>query len=118
MPLSSLPLSSLVLVALFGAGAPADDALRIEQLIHGAPLAVPAKPGVARNANKSDPNPDAALLGKNVRVRTVDGGLYAGTLQSADSANIVLRIELPSRSLNYALPRQGVSAMESVENAP
>jgi len=111
-----MPLSALFLVALFGAGAPADDAVRIEQLIHAPPAAVPAKPGAARNANK--PDPDAALLGKNVRVRTVDGGLYAGTLQSADSASIVLRIELPGRALNYALPRQGVSILESVENAP
>lgn len=113
-----MPSTVLLIVALFSAAGPVDDAARVEQLMHRTPAqaATAGKPNLARNTNK--PDRDAALLGQKVRVRTVDGGLYGGTLQSVDSAAIVLRIDLPKQTLNYSLPRSGVSGIESAASAP
>jgi hypothetical protein len=112
-----MPSTVLLAIALWVAADPVDDAARVEQLVHQTQVrpAVPAK-GVARGTPK--PDADAALLGQKVRVRTVDGGLYGGTLQSVDAVNIVLRIALPQRVLDYTLPRSGVSGIEAAQATP
>ena len=107
----------LLAIVLWAAVDPADDAARVEQLVHHAQVRAPAPAkGAARSASK--PDPDADLLGRNVRVRTVDGGLYGGMLQGIDAANIVLRIGLPQRVLDYTLPRAGVSGIEAADETP
>lgn len=110
-----MPASNLLLaLALLAAADNSADEARIEQLLHQ-PAAPPRAPA-AHATNKVDTT--AALLGHKVRVRTVDGGLYAGTLQAGDAASITLRIELPTQALNYTLPRSGVAEVENVEPAP
>ena len=109
----------LLTLALFAAPDGADDEARIEQLLHPAPVA-PAKTAPAK-ASKRAPvvvDPAAALVGHQVRVRTVDRGMYAGTLQAADATGITLRIELPKQPLNYALPRSGIAELEDAEPRP
>ena len=111
----------LLTLALFAAPDGADEA-RIEQLLHPAPVApvAPAKTAPAK-ASKHAPvvvDPAAALVGHQVRVRTVDRGMYAGTLQAADAAGITLRIELPKQPLNYTLPRSGITELEDAEPRP
>jgi hypothetical protein len=112
----------LLTLALFAAPDGADDEARIEQLLHLAPVApvAPAKTAPAK-ASKRAPvvvDPAAALVGHQVRVRTVDRGMYAGTLQAADAAGITLRIELPKQPLNYTLPRSGITELEDAEPRP
>jgi hypothetical protein len=111
-----MPSAVLLAIALWAAIDPADDAARVEQLVHHPQVRTPAPTKAARSASK--PDPDAALLGRNVRVRTIDGGLYGGTLQGIDAAKIVLRIGLPQRVLDYTLPRAGVSGIEAADETP
>ena len=112
-----MPSTVLFAIVLWAAAEPADDAARVEQLVHHAQArTAPAAKSVARGTPK--PDADAALLGHNVRVRTVDGGLYGGTLQNIDGANLVLRIALPQQALDYTLPRSGVSGVEAVDKTP
>jgi len=102
------------------AASDADDAARIEQLIHhpvsSAAPAAAAKPS-ARAGKAAATEPAAALIGQRVRVRTVDRGIYAGTLQSVDANSVVLRIDLAHQPLDYSLPRHGVAEL-SAEVAP
>jgi len=109
----------LLTLTLFAAPDGADDEARIEQLLHPAPVApAPAKTAPAKTSKRAPPppvDPAAALVGHQVRVRTVDRGMYAGTLQAADAAAITLRIELPKQPLNYTLPRSGITELEDVE---
>lgn len=107
----------LLATGLWAATGSADEAARVEQLVHPARVRIlaPSK-SAARSAAK--PDADAALLGRNVRVRTVDGGLYGGTLQSIDAAKLVLRIALPQQALDYTLPRSGVSGVEAADPTP
>ena len=113
----------LLTLALFAAPDGADDEARIEQLLHQAPAApaAPAKTPSGKAASKRAPpvvDPAAALVGHKVRVRTIDRGMYAGTLQAADAAGITLRIELPKQPLNYTLPRSGITELEDAEPRP
>jgi len=113
----------LLALALLAAADSADDEARIEQLMHqaAAPAAAPAAAVVKskRAAARPEPvDPTAALIGHRVRVRTIDRGLYAGTLLSGDAAHITLRIELPKQALNYTLPRSGVAGVDDAEVAP
>ena len=111
----------LFALALLGAADSADEEARIEQLLRQpalapAPAAAPTK---SKRAPKAEPiDPTAALVGHRVRVRTVDRGLYAGTLLSGDANGITLRIDLPKQALNYTLPRSGVLAVDDAEAAP
>jgi hypothetical protein len=117
----SAPLILLTL-ALFAAPDGADDELRIEQLLRQVPVtpAAPAKKPPAKASKRApvEVDPAAALVGHQVRVRTVDRGMYAGTLQAADAAGITLRIELPKQPLNYTLPRSGITELEDAEPRP
>ena len=117
-----MPAPNLLLaLALIGAADGADDEARIEQLLHRAAATAPASaPARAARSARATPQPDptAALLGRKVHVRTIDGGLYAGTLRAGDAASITLRIELPKQALDYTLPRGGVAGIENVESAP
>lgn len=105
----------LLALAIVGAAGATDDEARIEQLLHPA-TSVPPQRTAARSVAKADPA--AHLLGHKVRVRTVDGGLYAGTLRASDVAGITLRIELPKQAIDYRLPRSGVADIEDAEPAP
>jgi len=113
-------LSAFVLSAALWAAADADEAARIEQLIHhpaAAPVVAPTKPANARAAAKTAADPAAALIGQRVRVRTVDRGAYAGTLESVDANTLVLRIDLSKQALSYSLPRHAVAEVNA-ESAP
>ncbi len=103
----------LAVAATAAAGEPTDDEARVEQLIHRptTTAAKPAPPAPARS--RAAPPPETALVGQRVRVRTTDRGFYAGTLLSADAAQVTLRIDLPGRALSYALPRGGIAAIEA-----
>jgi hypothetical protein len=99
----------------------ASDELMIEQLIHQRQLTrpmQPAKTAPARAKAKVVADPAAALIGQKVHVHTVDRGLYAGTLQSVDTSNVVLRIDLPKQVLSYTLPRSAVSELQIAESTP
>jgi hypothetical protein len=109
---------ALILFAA-SAASDADDAARIEQLIHHpipATAAAQAKPN-ARAGKTAATDPAGALVGQRVHVRTVDQGIYAGTLQSIDANTVVLRIDLAHQPLDYSLPRHGVAEL-SPEVAP
>jgi len=109
---------ALILLAATAAS-DADDAARIEQLIHHPvpPAVAAAAPAKAKAAKTAPTDPAAVLVGQRVRVRTVDRGVYAGTLQSIDANSVVLRIDLARQPLDYSLPRHGVAEL-SAEAAP
>lgn len=115
-----MPAPNLLLALAFIAAADAaDDEARIEQLLHRPVAAAPAPARATRPAHAAtQPDPGAALLGHKVHVRTIDGGLYAGTLRASDAASITLRIDLQKQALDYTLPRGGVAGIESAEPAP
>jgi hypothetical protein len=64
--------------------------------------------GHARPAQRR-PDPAAAWVGRDVRVDTVDHGLYLGTLQAVGADSLVLDIVLPAHRLRYTLPRSAVA---------
>jgi hypothetical protein len=96
-----------------------DDEARIEQLIHqsGAHKPAAAKTASAQaSAKKTDPA--SASIGHQVRIRTIERGLYVGTLLSVDANDAVLRIALPPQALSYTLPRSGIAELEDLGPAP
>jgi hypothetical protein len=113
--------AALVFVPLLlcAAADPGDDEARIERLIHQRPTVklAPTKTPTPAAADKK-PEAESAGIGHKVRIRTVERGLYAGTLLSLDANSAVLRIDLPAQSLNYTLPRSGIAELEDLEPAP
>src|SRR5216684_1100406 len=85
--------------------ADSDEAL-VEQLIHRPAAA--AKAPIPRPA-KADPA--AALVGQAVRARTIDRGLYLGTLTAVDASAIHLDIVASGQTLAYALPRMATAGL-------
>jgi hypothetical protein len=61
------------------------------------------------------PDPAAAWVGREVRIETVDHGLYLGTLESVGPDAVVLDIALPSRPLRYLLPRSAVANLQPLD---
>jgi hypothetical protein len=98
----------VLVVAANSALADSDEAL-IEQLVH--------RPVVAAKKTEQRPSktdPALALVGQSVRVRTVDHGLYVGTLAAVDASAIHLNIVTSGETLAYALPRSAIAALDAV----
>ena len=85
-----------------------DEAL-VERLLHR-PVGVAAtKPAPSRVQKSDSAN---ALIGQSVRVRTVDRGLYLGTLTAVGVDAIHLDIAVSGQTLSYALPRSAIAQLE------
>lgn len=86
---------------------------RIEQLMAApAKSPAPAKPEPkAAKGKVSELDSAAGLVGQRVAVQTRSNGLYLGTLTAVSRDELVLAIELPSRTLSYSLPRSSVAGV-------